>query len=117
MDQIVVSAVVMATALLLAVANKSIVDFLAAPVRQKWPGIDLWFLVYVSLATGAAIAWFGEVNVFEAIVPNVLLGRILSCILVGGGASLIHDIFDKSDAIMIQDVSGCSGCGKPEPAQ
>lgn len=117
MDQIVVSAVVMATALLLAVANKSIVDFLAAPVRQKFPELDLWFLVYVSLATGAVIAWFGEVNVFEAIVPNVLLGRILSCILVGGGASLIHDIFDRGDAILIQDVSECSGCGDPEPAQ
>jgi hypothetical protein len=82
-------------ALLLAVVNSKIVDYVADPVRKHWPEADLWWLIYVALATGAAIGWFAEVNLFVAIVPNVLLGRVLSSILIGGGASLLHDIFDK----------------------
>ena len=82
-------------ALLLAVVNSKIVDYVADPVRKHWPDADLWWLIYVSLATGAAVGWFAEVNLFSAIVPNVVLGRVLSSILIGGGASLLHDIFDK----------------------
>ncbi len=82
-------------ALLLAVTNSKIVDYVAEPVRKKFPNADLWWLVYVSLVTGACIGWFGEINLFADIVPNVLLGRVLSSVLIGGGASLIHDVFDK----------------------
>jgi hypothetical protein len=82
-------------ALLLAVVNSKIVDYVADPVRKKFPDADLWWLIYVSLATGAAVGWFAEINLFREIVPNVILGRVLSSILIGGGASLLHDIFDK----------------------
>ncbi len=82
-------------ALLLAVTNSKIVDYVAEPVRKKFPNADLWWLVYVSLVTGACIGWFGEINLFAGVVPSVLLGRVLSSILIGGGASLLHDIFDK----------------------
>lgn len=41
-----------AVALFLAVANKAIIDYLVAPVRQRWPDFDMWWLVYVALATG-----------------------------------------------------------------
>lgn len=82
-------------ALLLAVVNSKIVDYVADPFRKKFPEYDFWWLIYVALVTGAAIGWFAEVNLFAAIVPNVLLGRVLSSILIGGGASLLHDIFDK----------------------
>ena len=79
----------------LATVNTKLVDFLAAPVRQKFPQLDLWWLIYLALATGAAIAWVAGVNLFGAYVSNEVLGRALSCLLVGGGSSLIHDVFDK----------------------
>ena len=79
----------------LAVVNQKILDFLAAPVRQRFPCLDLWWLIYVALATGATIAWVAGVNLFAGYVDNTLLGRVLSCVLIGGGSSLIHDIFDK----------------------
>lgn len=82
-------------ALFLAVANKSIVDYLAAPIRQKYPKLDLWWLVYVALATGGFIGWFSGVNLFAAYIPVPELGRILTAILVGGGSSLIYDVFDR----------------------
>ena len=81
--------------LFLSVVNTRIIDCLAAPVRQKFPDFDLWWLIYVALISGGAIAWVAGVNLFAGYIDNETLGRVLSCFLVGGGSSLIHDIFDK----------------------
>jgi len=79
----------------LAATNTAVVNYLAEPVRQRWPDLDLWWLLYVALATGFAIAWLAGVNLFAAQIESALLGRILSGILVGGGSSLIHNVFDQ----------------------
>jgi len=84
----------LAIALLLAVANQKVVDYLFAPVRQKFPDLDLWWVLYVALGTGFALGWFAEVNLFAEYIPSVVAGRVLSAVLVGGGSSLIHDVFD-----------------------
>lgn len=81
----------------LAAVNMAIVNYLIEPVRRRYPNADLWWVLYLALATGFAIAWFAGVNLFEAIIANQLLGRILSGILVGGGSSLIHNIFDQPE--------------------
>lgn len=92
-----------ATGLFLAVVNMAIINYLAAPVREKKPEFDLWFLVYVALVTGFLISWFAGVNLFEDQIANALLGRILSGILVGGGSSLIHDVFDRpSEGVLLE---------------
>lgn len=80
-------------ALFLAVANQAIVDALANPIRKKYPNLDMWWLFYVSLATGFVIGWFSGVNIFDGYIDG-LLGQIMTALCVGGGASLIHDIFD-----------------------
>lgn len=85
----------LAGGLFLAAVNMAIINYLAAPVRAKRPELDLWWLVYAALVTGFLISWFAGVNLFEAHVANVLLGRILTGILVGGGSSLIHDALDQ----------------------
>ena len=85
----------LSAALFLSVANKAFVDYLIAPIRKKFPDVDYWFLVYIALATGAAIGWISEANVFGPYIPDLVTGRILTSLLVGGGSSLIHDIFDK----------------------
>ena len=82
-------------AVLLAVTNTAIVDYLKKPVQQKFPEFDLWWFVYVSLATGFAIGWFADVNLFEGIVEAVLLGRILTAALIGGGSNLIYAVFKR----------------------
>jgi hypothetical protein len=80
-------------AVLLAVVNRALIDYLAAPIRQKFPDHDLWYLVYISLLTGGAIGWLAGVNLFGAIgsMP-VTVGRILTALCIGGGANLLHDI-------------------------
>ena len=85
-------------AFLLAVANKALVDYLADPIRAKYPNADLWWLVYVAFGTGALIGWFSGVNLF-AVVQSMhpIVGRVLTACVIGGGSSLIHDIWDHPD--------------------
>jgi len=85
----------LSAALFLSVANKAIVDYLIEPIRKKFPQVDMWWLVYVALVTGGLIGWLSQANVFAQYIPDALTGRILTAILVGGGSSLIHNIFDK----------------------
>lgn len=86
---------ILAIGLFLSAVNTALINYLAEPVRQKYPTIDLWWLLYVALVTGFVIAWFAGVNLFGAYIENELLGRVLSGFLVGGGSSLIHDVFDN----------------------
>lgn len=92
--------------LFLSAVNTAVVNYLAEPVRRRWPEADLWWLLYAALATGFTISWFGGVNLFEAYVANELLGRILSGILVGGGSSLIHNVFDQPTMEAIELTAG-----------
>ena len=43
----------------------------------------------------AVLVFVGQVNLFEAYIDSVLVGQILTALVAGGGANLIHDIFDK----------------------
>lgn len=80
------------TAFYLALINKTLVDYLADPFKKKYPAADMWWLMYVSLATGAVLAWVSGVNIFGPdIMPNVLVARILTSIVVGGGGKLLYD--------------------------
>ncbi len=81
--------------LFLATINTKCIDYFAAPVRHRWPSLNLWWLIYVALITGGAIAWLAGINLFGAYIADEVLGRVLSSILVGGGSSLIHDVFDR----------------------
>jgi hypothetical protein len=88
----------LAIAFLLAVANKAIVDYLAEPVRKRFPDVDLWYLTYVAFVTGAALGFLADINLF-AVAPGLegLAGRVLTAAVVGGGAGLIHDVIDHED--------------------
>lgn len=88
--------------LFLAAVNTAVVNYLAEPLRRRKPDLDLWWLLYVALVTGFMIAWFAGVNLFEAHIANELLGRILSGILVGGGSSLIHNVFDQPQIDVVE---------------
>jgi hypothetical protein len=49
----------------------------------------------VSLVAGCALGWFSEVNAFEGLVP-VLVGRIVTSLLVGGGSQIVHAMVNKA---------------------
>jgi uncharacterized membrane protein YkvI len=82
-------------AVLLAVTNSEIVDYIKKPIERKFPKVDLWWFIYVGLATGFIIGWFANINLFAGVVDESILGRILTAILIGGGSSLIYKVFKR----------------------
>ena len=75
----------------LAIVNRAIIDYLSKPVKQKFPELDMWWLVYVSFVTGFIISMVSGFNAFAEYVPNELLGTILTAAGVGGGSNLLQD--------------------------
>lgn len=86
---------VLANGIFLAAVNKKLIDYLMAPIIRKFPKADLWWVLYLALATGFIMSWLAGVNLFAEMIDNVILGQVLSGLLVGGGSSLIHDVFDR----------------------
>ena len=39
-------------------------------------------------------SWFAGVNLFEGVLAGMLLGRILTCLVVGGGSQLLHQVIN-----------------------
>ena len=80
--------------LFLALVNRTLIEFLVAPIRARYPDFPHWWgLVYIVLLTGASLGWASTANVFAAYLPSVILGRILTAILVGAGTDIINTLF------------------------
>jgi membrane-associated PAP2 superfamily phosphatase len=84
------------TALFLATANYAIINYLADPVRQQYPNLNLWWLVYVAFATGAALSWLAGVDLLAVYIDNALVSRLVTALVIGGGSNLIHNIFGST---------------------
>jgi hypothetical protein len=81
---------------LLAFVVEILVEHLVGkPLEQAAPHTPRWWLIYVSLVLGAALGWFSEVNLFEGLIP-VLVGRIVTSALVGGGSQIVHQVVNKA---------------------
>ena len=80
-----------AVAMLIAFVVEVLVEhFVGAPLEKKAPQVDRWFLIYVVLVAAGAVTWFAGVNLFEGVLAGALLGRILTCLVIGGGSQLLH---------------------------
>lgn len=85
------------TAFLLALITERITAALLAPVKVRWPDLDLWWVIYPAWVIGGIIAYLASINLLAELVPTFdpQVGRILTAVIVGGGANLLHDIFDR----------------------
>ena len=92
---------IIAVASLLIAANKAIVDYLADPVRKKFPTLDLWWLPYIAFITGGLIAWVAQINLFD-FIPGLVgpAGQILTAAVVGGGSKVLHDLTDNKPPVV-----------------
>ena len=88
---------VLAMAFLLSVANKALIDYIAEPVRKRFPEVDLWWLPYVALVSGGVIGYLANINLFIPAQLVGLAGRLLTAAVIGGGSSLLHNITDHAD--------------------
>lgn len=80
-------------ALFLSTANYAIVNYLADPIRTKYPNLDLWWLVYLAFATGVLLSLVSGVDLFTDYIANAFVSRIVTALVVGGGSNLIYAIF------------------------
>jgi len=77
----------------LAVVNMQVVEYLKKPIAMRFPKLNLWFVTYISFATGCALAFGFGLDVFEFMPPHsIYLGMFLTGCLVGGGSSLIFNV-------------------------
>lgn len=88
-------------------ANR-LVAALITPIFDKY-GWDKFWLMFVSWALSGVFVWLTGVNLFAAYIPNALVGKVLTAVVAGGGANLLHDLTDKPDALFLVD--GYEGVG------
>jgi hypothetical protein len=92
LTELVVQAV--AIAAFMATVSNRLVAGLVTPIWEKF-NLDNFWLMYVAWAVGGILVWITHVNIFADFVPNPLTGQILTALVSGGGANIIHDLFDK----------------------
>ena len=92
LTELVIEAVAIA-AFMATVANR-LVAGLVTPIWEKF-NLDKFWLMYVAWAVGGGLVWITHVNIFADFVPDPLTGQILTALVSGGGANIIHDLFDK----------------------
>ena len=86
----------LAIAAFLSVTAERIIAGLITPLFDRY-GWDTFILMYVSWVLVGALVFASGLNLFAGYLPNVLLGQILTAVVGGGGANLLHDLFDKPD--------------------
>lgn len=80
-------------ALFLVVVANRLVEALVVPVFDKFK-LDKFVIQYIAWVVGGLLVWLSGVNLFTAYLPGPSAGQILTAVLSGGGATLLHDIFD-----------------------
>ena len=91
----------LATAFFLALVVNRVVEHVFKPLRsllllyiapEKLAWMD-YISPYVAWGLGGLVAWYADINLLP-IFADPLVGKIITSILIGGGAELLHDIFD-----------------------
>lgn len=82
-------------------ANR-LVAALVTPLFDKY-NLDHFWLMFVSWVLAGVLVWLSGINLFAAYFPSVLVGKILTAIVAGGGGNLLHDLTDTVDVVEVID--------------
>ena len=80
-------------------ANR-LVAALVTPLFERY-GWDHFALMYIAWAIAGVFVWLSGVNLFTAYIPDVLIGKILTAVVAGGGSNLLHDLVDRPAEIWV----------------
>ena len=83
---------------MMVLANR-LVAMLVTPIFDKYD-LDKFWLAYPAWILSGVFVWFTSVNLFATFIPNQLIGQILTSVIAGGGANLLHDLTDKPDNLI-----------------
>ena len=76
-------------------ANR-LIAALVTPLFEKY-NWDKYWLMYASWVLSGILVLLAGVNLFAAFIPSELIGKILTAVVAGGGANLLHDLTDKPE--------------------
>ena len=80
-------------------ANR-LVEALVTPVFDKYE-LDKFWLMYVAWIVSGVLVFLANVNLFELVIPSMIIGQILTSIVAGGGANLLHDLTTQRNDIFL----------------
>jgi hypothetical protein len=88
----VINAAALAAVLFLAFVNMKVIEYVVTPLFDRFK-LDKGLLLYVALLTGFGLGMTVDTTLFmPSLFIYPIVGRIVTAILIGGGANLIHDI-------------------------
>jgi hypothetical protein len=79
-------------------ANR-LVAMLITPIFDKYE-LEKFWLMYVSWVVSGILVFLADVNLFEVYIPSLIIGKVLTAIVAGGGANLLHDLTDTPDELI-----------------
>ena len=92
---------ILAAAILLSTIANRLVEGLVTPLFKKLK-LDGFYLLYVAWVVSAVVVFLGRVNLLGEYIADPLTGQILTALVCGGGANLIHDLFDRPQFKIIE---------------
>jgi hypothetical protein len=87
----------------LALVSERIVAGLITPIFEKF-NLDKFYLLYVAWIIGGVLVYLSGANLFSEYIPNPLIGQVLTAVVAGGGANLLHDLFDRQEITSVLGV-------------
>jgi len=72
-----------------------VVDALIKPFFERYE-LDKFWLQYIAAGIGAPLGWFTGINAFPVFATAPMVGRVITCLVIGLGPSFIYDLTDTS---------------------
>jgi hypothetical protein len=85
-------------ALVAAFVIERLVEAVIAPLFDKFKWDRFW-LLYIAWAVGGGLAWATGLNALPVFAESAVVGRVLTCMLVGLGSSFIYDLVDNQPSL------------------
>lgn len=82
------------------VLSNRLVAALITPIFDKFK-IEKFWLMYIAWIVSGVLVFLADVNLFEPYIASALIGKILTAIVAGGGANMLHDLTDSGDVILM----------------
>lgn len=78
---------------LVALVNRFVAGFIT-PLFEKYE-LDRFWLMYIAWVFAGVVVWLTGLNLFSEIIPDPLIGQIITAVIGGGGANILHDAINK----------------------
>jgi hypothetical protein len=87
-----------AVASFLSIIVNRLIEALIVPLFNKFQWDKFW-LMYVAWGLSAVLVFISGINLFADVLPDEIVGKLMTALVAGGGANFLHDIFDNRPVV------------------